>query len=120
LNRTLGPLPQPDVDILFVGGDPNLAATYKLKLELDGFSVQVAPPSSDAVHEARHHHPDLIFLDVGRRATECQQIVEALRADTAAGRIPLVILSGFGQDEMADSGLTLGDSDYLVNVEPPL
>jgi two-component system alkaline phosphatase synthesis response regulator PhoP len=97
-----------------MSNDAALADMYKLKLELDGFTVHVAPPGTNAVEQAQQHQPDLIFVDIDRPTAECLRVVQQLRTDRDAGRIPVIILSGCGENELADQGLTLRDSDYLV------
>ncbi|MGH7760479.1 MAG: hypothetical protein ACREOY_03565 [Candidatus Dormibacteraceae bacterium] len=49
--------------MLFVDGDAS-AAMYKLKLELDGYRVEVAGDGESAPEMGRTSLPDIIFLDM--------------------------------------------------------
>ena len=112
------PAPDRNIDVLFMGTDQALAEMYKLKLELDGYSVQIALPDQDVVQFARQQLPDLIFLDVGQPGAESLKLIEDLRADRRTGGIPVIILSNCAEDELADRGIPLGTSDYAVKTKP--
>src|ERR1700682_6475712 len=47
--------------VLFVEDDPSVAQMYKLKLELDGYEVEVASDGEKALEMARKGAPDMIF-----------------------------------------------------------
>ncbi len=78
------------VRVLFVEDDPSVAQMYKLKLELDGYDVDVVS-------------------DVG--------VLEALRKDPRTERLPVVILSNYSERELIDRGLRLGALDYLIKTQ---
>ena len=115
-----GSAPDRSIDVLFMGTDQALAEMYKLKLELDGYSVQIARPDGDVVRRVRRELPDLIFLDVGQPSAESLKVIEELRADHRTGGIPVIILSGYAEDELVDRGIPMGTSDYVVKtkIEP--
>ncbi|MGH7486974.1 MAG: response regulator, partial [bacterium] len=50
--------------MLFVEGDRSVAQMFKLKLELDGYRVEVASDGEMAVEIARSDLPDIVFLDI--------------------------------------------------------
>jgi DNA-binding response OmpR family regulator len=51
-----------DVRVLFVEDDPAVAQMNRLKLELDGYKVEVAEDGELALQMARSSLPDIIFL----------------------------------------------------------
>ena len=51
-----------DVRVLFVEDDVSVAQMYRLKLELDGYTVEVAGDGLVALEKAKTMHPDIIFL----------------------------------------------------------
>jgi DNA-binding response OmpR family regulator len=115
-----GSVPERNIDVLFMGTDRALAEMYKLKLELDGYTVQIARPEGDALRRAQEQLPDLIFLDVGQPAAKALKIIEELRADQKTSTIPVIILSGYAEDELTDRGISIGASDYAVKTKPDL
>ncbi|HEY8802171.1 MAG TPA: response regulator, partial [Candidatus Dormibacteraeota bacterium] len=69
-----------DVRVLFVEDDAAVAQMYKLKLELDGYRVDVAGDAEMALQMARRSVPDLIFMDIRLPKLGGLEVLEALRA----------------------------------------
>ena len=103
-----------DVRVLFVEDDPAVAQMYKLKLELDGYAVDVAGDGVEAVRMATGSPPDLIFLDIRLPKMDGLGVLEALRHDERTKEVPVVILSNYSERELVERGLRLGALDYLV------
>jgi CheY-like chemotaxis protein len=103
-----------DVRVLFVEDDPAVAEMYKLKLELDGYAVEVAGDGLQAVQMAMGNPPDLIFLDIRLPKMDGMGVLEALRQDERTREVPVVILSNYSERELVERGLRLGALDYLV------
>ena len=76
-----------DVHVLFVEDDEAVAQMYKLKLELDGYHVDVAPDGQVALQMARSSPPDIIFLDIRLPKLDGLDVLEALRADPKTRRV---------------------------------
>ena len=107
----------PDADavrVLFVEDDVSVAQMYRLKLELDGYSVDVAGDGLVALEKARTMRPDIIFLDIRIPKLDGLAVLEALRADEATARIPVVILSNWNEKELVERGIKLGALDHLI------
>ena len=107
----------PDADevrVLFVEDDASVAQMYRLKLELDGYTVDVAGDGLVALEKARASHPDIIFLDLRLPKLDGLGVLEALRADAATAPIPVVILSNWNEKELVDRGVRLGALDHLI------
>jgi CheY-like chemotaxis protein len=103
-----------DVHVLFVEDDEAVAEMYKLKLDLDGYSVEVAADGETAVEMATQNPPDLIFLDVRLPHMDGFQVLEELRADERTRFVPVVVLSNYGEDELVERGFRLGALEYLI------
>ncbi len=85
--------------VLFVEDDPSVAQMYKLKLELDGYDVEVASDGEQALEVARREAPDIIFLDI------------------RLPKLPVVILSNHSEKQLVERGLQLGALDYLIKTQ---
>jgi CheY-like chemotaxis protein len=103
-----------DVSVLFVEDDASVAQMYRLKLELDGYIVDVAGDGFVALEKARTARPDIIFLDLRLPRMDGLSVLEALRADPATASIPVVILSNWNEQELVERGVTLGALDHLI------
>ena len=109
-----GPEQDDEVRVLFVEDDPSVAQMYKLKLELDGYRVEVAPDGELALKMATETPPDMIFLDIRLPKMDGLAVLEALRKDERTTRIPVVILSNYSERELVERGLKLGALEYLI------
>jgi DNA-binding response OmpR family regulator len=109
-----GTAPDEDVRVLFVEDDPSVAQMYKLKLELDGYKVDVASDGEMALKMAREAPPDMIFLDIRLPKLDGLAVLEQLRADGRTKHVPVVILSNYSEKELVDRGLKLGALEYLI------
>jgi CheY-like chemotaxis protein len=103
-----------EVRVLFVEDDPAVAQMYKLKLELDGYTVEVATDGLQGLQMARCHPPDIIFLDIRLPKLDGFGVLEALRQDDRTRSVPVVILSNYSERELVERGLQLGALEYLV------
>jgi CheY-like chemotaxis protein len=103
-----------DVRVLFVEDDHAVAQMYKLKLELDGYRVEVAGDGVRALEMARRNPPDIIFLDIRLPKMDGLGVLEALRSDERTGKVPVVILSNYSERELVERGLKLGALEYLI------
>jgi CheY-like chemotaxis protein len=103
-----------EVRVLLVEDDTSVAQMYKLKLELDGYRVEVAPDGDVALEMARRMKPDIVFLDIRLPRLDGLGVLEALRSDPATEPLPVVILSNFNEDELVERGAKLGALDHLI------
>ncbi len=103
-----------DVSVLFVEDDASVAQMYRLKLELDGYSVDVAGDGLTALEKARTAHPDIIFLDLRLPKMDGLTVLENLRGDPMTANIPVVILSNWNERELVERGVQLGALDHLI------
>jgi CheY-like chemotaxis protein len=67
--------------VLFVEDDAAVAQMYRLKLELDGYRVDVASDGEMALQMVRRSVPDLIFMDIRLPKLGGLEVLEALRRD---------------------------------------
>jgi CheY-like chemotaxis protein len=103
-----------DVRVLFVEDDPAVAQMYRLKLELDGYVVEIATDGEQAVARAIAQPPDMVFLDIRLPKLDGLGVLEALRANERTRNLPVVILSNYSERELIDRGLKLGALEYLI------
>src|ERR671930_1006116 len=103
-----------EVRVLFVEDDEAVADMYKLKLELDGYSVTVAADGESAVDLALQDPPDLVFLDIRLPTMDGFQVLEVLRSDDRTRYVPVVNLSNYGEEELVDRGFKLGALESLI------
>ena len=103
-----------EVRVLLVEDDAALAQMYRVKLERDGYTVQVAGDGEEALAWMSGQVPDLVFLDVRLPRMDGLTFLERLRADPRTRDVPVVIVSNYSEDELVSRGLQLGALEYLV------
>jgi CheY-like chemotaxis protein len=108
---------QMDVDevrVLLVEDDAALAQMYRVKLERDGYTVQVAGDGEEALSMLTGSLPDLIFLDVRLPRMDGLTFLERVRKADRTKNIPVVIVSNYSEEELVSRGLQLGALEYLI------
>ena len=97
--------------ILIVEDDAALAQLVRDNLIIDGFAVEWAASSDEALSRSRAFSPDLILLDLVPPGPSGLDIGKAL---SKGGDIPLIILSALGQKADKIRGLKMGADDYVT------
>ena len=83
-------LKEEPISVLIVEDDPAVAQMYRIKLELDGYTVTVAPDGEIGLRMAATDQPDLIFLDIRLPKLDGMAVLESLRNTDATRNIPVV------------------------------
>jgi two-component system, OmpR family, phosphate regulon response regulator PhoB len=112
--EALSEAPDEEVSVLFIEDDPAVAEMYKLKLELDGYTVTVAKDGEEGLQIANEAPPDIVFLDTRLPKMDGFTVLERLRSAERTREIPVIILSNYGERELVDRGLKLGALEYLI------
>ncbi len=103
-----------EVRVLLVEDDAALAQMYRIKLERDGYTVQVACDGEEGLGMLDVEPPDLIFLDVRLPRMDGLAFMERVRGDRRTQNIPVVIVSNYSEEELVSRGLQLGALEYLI------
>jgi DNA-binding response OmpR family regulator len=111
------PAKREQVRVLLVEDDRSVAQMYRLKLELDGYQVDVATDGEMAVEMAGRDLPDIIFLDIRLPKLDGVGVLEALRSNAKTKKTRVVILSNYSRREMGDRVAKLGMLDHLVKTD---
>ena len=100
--------------ILLVEDDRFLRRACETKLKQRGFDVGVAVDGEEALAMAHERVPDLLLLDLLMPKRDGLAVLEALMADEATSRIPVVILSNSSKELEMRKASTLGAVDYWI------
>ena len=105
------------IDVLLIEDDPETLDMYKLKLERDGYRVNVAYDGEEGVRRATELTPDIIFLDIRLPKKDGFAVLEELRNQESTSDIPVIILSNYGEKELVERGMKLGAMEFLVKAQ---
>ncbi len=109
--------PDKGARVLFIEDDPAISEMYRVKLELNGYTVVLAGDGETGLETASEHPTAIVFLDIGLPDMDGLAVLEALRANDTTRNIPVVMLSNYGDAEQVERSLELGALDYLVKAE---
>jgi signal transduction histidine kinase/CheY-like chemotaxis protein len=96
---------------LVVDDDPVERELMERVCEREGFAVVTCGGGEEALRLAAERRPHVILLDIVMKGMDGWQVLEALKADSALARIPVVVVSILDE---RDRGLSLGASAYFV------
>lgn len=102
------------INILLVEDDEFLAGMYVAKLDLEGFTVNLANDGEKGLKLATEEKPDIILLDIILPKMSGFDVLKDLKDDPQTKDIPVVLLTNLGQRDDVQKGLDLGAADYLI------
>jgi DNA-binding response OmpR family regulator len=110
------PLPEPAARrILFVEDDRFIADMYRMRLESDGWEVDVATDGEAGLRQALKAPPALILLDILLPRLDGIELLRELRADETTRDVPVLIVSNAaGLSGRETEARELGIVDWLV------
>ena len=97
--------------ILVVDDEQFVRRTLKYRLEREGYAVTTADSVADTLTCARQDRPDLILLDIGLPDGNGFDVARTLQSEMA---VPIIFLTGRGQETDVVVGLEIGAEDYVI------
>ena len=102
--------------ILVVDDEERMVRFIRLNLEHDGFLVEEAYDSQQAMNKLRETLPDLILLDVMLPDIDGFELLRMLRENHD---VPVIMLTAKGEEDDRVRGLELGADDYVTKPFSP-
>ena len=102
--------------VLVVDDEPKIVQLARDYLEHAGFSVTSASDGKEALTHFRTKSPDLIVLDLGLPTLDGLDVARAIRKTS---NVPIVMLTGRGDESDRIAGLELGADDYITKPFSP-
>ncbi|WP_275004117.1 response regulator [Promicromonospora iranensis] len=110
---------EPAIDVLIADDDP--VVRFGLRMMLSGAPdlrvVAEAADGAEAVELARHHHPDVVLMDIRMPGTDGLTATETLRSDPRAPQV--LVLTTFDADAHVLRALRAGAAGFLLKDTPP-
>ena len=97
--------------VLVIEDDPDIALGVKTVLDRSGFEVAAANTGREGLRAFHAHQPDLVVLDIGLPEMDGWTVLERIRD---MSDVPVLILTGHGQEAEKVRGLRGGADDYLT------
>lgn len=100
--------------ILIVEDDPDTRGLLRFYLEASQATVIEASDGYEALPLVEEHRPDLILCDLGLPRLGGISLVERLSQDAVLSRIPVVAVTGRGEESDAMEALATGFSGHML------
>lgn len=100
--------------ILIVDDDPGVRSLLQTSFGKTNFSVQTAENGSDALRKAQATRPDLILLDLVLPDMDGFSVCESLKKHRQTRSIPILVLSGLGNELCCLTALECGADGYIA------
>ncbi|MSQ70212.1 MAG: response regulator [Betaproteobacteria bacterium] len=100
--------------ILVVDDDVSLRELLRLHLSMHGHSVLAAADATEAIRALLEDAFQLVVCDVNMPYLNGIELLRAIRGDEKTAHIPVILLTGHGDDEIWSEATVLGISGYLT------
>ena len=100
--------------VLVIDDNRDAADSLGTLLEHLGAEVRVVHDARQALAAFQAYRPGVVLLDLGMPEVDGYQVARAIRADERNGRVPLVALTGWGQEEDRRRVREAGFDHHLV------
>lgn len=103
-----------DKTILMVEDEAPMLTALADNFTEEGFSILKATNGVEGLGLALSKHPDLILLDIVMPQMDGFTMLEKLRADEWGKKVPVFILTNYGDNEKVAEALVDDVSEYFV------
>lgn len=105
--------------ILIAEDDELMLKTLELRLKKDGHEVISANDGRDAISKITQNYPDLVISDIMMPYVSGLEIVAYIQENYQEKKIPVIILSGMGQEDIVLEAFQLGADDFITKPFSP-
>ncbi len=104
--------------ILVAEDDLIILKTIEYRLKKDGHTIILAPDGRDALRELDIETPDLIITDIMMPFSSGLEVVAAAKKKIGK-KIPVIVLSAMGQENVVLEAFQLGADDFITKPFSP-
>lgn len=100
--------------VVIIDDDLAISQMYRMKLEKDGFGVELADNGRDGLELIKIVRPDVVLLDLIMPEMTGGEVLKKLKTDQELSTIPVLILTNTGSEESIQELLENGALAYIV------
>jgi two-component system, OmpR family, KDP operon response regulator KdpE len=97
--------------VLVVEDDEDIAQALQRSLRMEGYEVRAAADGPAALESGRSFAPDLVILDLGLPDMDGLEVCRRIRDFS---RVPIVVLSAYGDEHRKVEALDGGADDFIT------
>jgi two-component system, OmpR family, phosphate regulon response regulator PhoB len=105
--------------LLLVEDDPGLTELLRWHFEREDFAVEHTPDGEEALLLARETAPDIVLLDWMIEGISGIEVCRRLRRSPGTSNVPIIMLTGRGEEGDRVRGLETGADDYVTKPFSP-
>ena len=105
--------------LLLVEDDDGLAELLRWHFEREEFEVECTPDGEEALLLAKENPPDVVLLDWMIEGISGIEVCRRLRRATPTANLPIIMLTGRGEEEDRIRGLETGADDFVIKPFSP-
>jgi two-component system cell cycle response regulator DivK len=98
--------------ILYIEDNEDNVALLRLRLELEGFEVLIAPDGATGIASAAAHRPDIILMDLDLPDIDGFEATRRIKDDAQMGRIPVIAVSAHAMPEHRERASAAGCDEF--------
>lgn len=103
--------------ILIVEDDPLMARLYQKAFAFEGYQVDVSHDGEEGLKKIKDAKPTLVLLDIMMPKMNGLEVLDAVKANPAIKKIPIIVLTNLAADKDAETALMKGAVKYIVKSE---
>ena len=100
--------------ILAIEDDADVRRLLTVLLEDAGYAVALAGAGDEGLATVRARRPDCVLVDIGLPELTGDLVLEAIKRDPDVAHTPVIVVSAWGEDAVADHSRRLGAYDVLM------
>ncbi|MEO7960316.1 MAG: response regulator transcription factor [Ginsengibacter sp.] len=104
--------------ILIAEDELIMLKTIEYRLKKDGHTIMMTEDGREAIAKIDEFQPDLIITDIMMPFASGLEIIEAV-TKRAGKKIPVIVLSAMGQENVVLEAFQLGAADYITKPFSP-
>jgi two-component system phosphate regulon response regulator PhoB len=105
--------------LLLVEDDPGLTELLRWHFEREEFDVDHTPDGEEALMLAKESPPDIVLLDWMIEGISGIEVCRRLRRSAGTSNVPIIMLTGRGEEQDRVRGLETGADDYVTKPFSP-
>lgn len=100
--------------VVIIDDDLAISQMYRMKLEKDGFGVELANNGVTGLALVAESRPDMVLLDLIMPEMNGAEVLRRLKMDADLQDIPVIILTNTGAEESIQELLEMGAKAYII------
>lgn len=100
--------------IMIAEDDKFLANAYRVKLEKEGFEVNIVGHGKELLEKLEDFDPDLVLMDLVMPIMDGFEALKKMKEDKKTEKVPVLVASNLGQQADLDKSMELGAVDYII------